>query len=282
MLTLITKKENIEKYKKIGAEAFIFGLEDFSSGYDNEVSVEEIKKIVNDNKDVEIFIAVNKNIFNDELENLNEKLKELNEINIKGILFYDMAVLRLKLLNNYSFDLVWNQTFMVTNYNTCNYYYKKGVKYAFLSKEITKEEANSICDNTDMKMFMFVFGYPSMSYSRRHLLENFYKFMDKDKEKDILNVKNNGNEYFVKDEKKGSIFYFGKVLNYAKYLNELKAEYLVMSDTMIDSSFEEIVKLYRKIIDCNDLKCVNDALKLFKDYEGFLNTKTIYKVKKNG
>ena len=283
MLTLITKKENVEKYKKIGAEAFIFGLKDFSSGYDNEISIDEIRDVVNKNKDVEIFISINKNIFNDELESLDKMLKELNEISIKGILFYDMAILRLKLVNNYKFDLVWNQSFMVTNYNTCNYYYKKGVKYGFLSKEITKDEANFICDNTNMKMFMFVFGYPSMSYSKRKLLENYYKFMDMDKEKDILSIKNNGNEYFVKDEKNGCIFYYGKVLNSAKYLNEFKMEYLVMSDSMIDkSSFEKIVKLYRKIIDCNDSKCVNEALKLFGEYEGFLNKKTIYKVKKNG
>ena len=50
MLTLITKKENVEKYKKIGAEAFIFGLKDFSSGYDNEISIDEIRDVVNKNK----------------------------------------------------------------------------------------------------------------------------------------------------------------------------------------------------------------------------------------
>ena len=32
MLTVVTGKDNIKKCKEIGAEAFIFGLKDFSSG----------------------------------------------------------------------------------------------------------------------------------------------------------------------------------------------------------------------------------------------------------
>ena len=31
--------------------------------------------------------------------------------------------------NNIKIDLVWHQTHMVTNYNTCNFYYDNGVNY---------------------------------------------------------------------------------------------------------------------------------------------------------
>lgn len=283
MLTVVTSKENIDICKSKGVESFIFGLDGLSSGYDNNIKLEEIEKIVLNNPRVEIFIAVNKNIFNDELDYLEKCLNKLNDINIKGVLFYDLSVLRLYIKNHYKFDLVWNQTFMVTNYNTCNYYYEKGVKYGFISKEITLDEINEICLNTKMEMFSFVFGYPNMSYSRRTLLSNYYKSMDKKKEKNVLKVTNNNEDYFVKDEDDGCIFYYGKILNYASVLNDIKAKYLVLNDSLIDKDiFIKIVELYRKIIDTKDLKYVKETEKLVGNYVGFLNTKTIYKVKKNG
>ena len=36
---------------------------------------------------------------------------------------------------------------MVTNYNTCNYYYDKGVNFAYISNEITLEEMIEIKKN---------------------------------------------------------------------------------------------------------------------------------------
>lgn len=102
-------------------------------------SLDEIKDIVNKTKK-EVFIKINKNIMNDDINDLKKILIELDNLNIKGIFFYDLALLQLKKELNLKMDLVWNQTHMVNNYKTCNYYYSKGVKYALLGKEITLDE----------------------------------------------------------------------------------------------------------------------------------------------
>ena len=107
-IIVVCNKDNLDKYKKIGAQAFIFGLKDFSSGYDNELSVQEIKELVEDNKDSEIFISINKNIFNEELDELKDNLLELDKLSIKGILFYDVAILKFKKDLNLKTPLVWN------------------------------------------------------------------------------------------------------------------------------------------------------------------------------
>ena len=44
--------KNLDKYKKIGADAFIFGLKDMCSGYDG-ISLDEIKKIYLENSNSE-------------------------------------------------------------------------------------------------------------------------------------------------------------------------------------------------------------------------------------
>ena len=68
---------NILEYEKIGADAFIFALKDYSSGYANELTIDEIKEIKEKTK-CNIFVAINKNIFNDELP-------LLEKYNIKGV-----------------------------------------------------------------------------------------------------------------------------------------------------------------------------------------------------
>ena len=122
--------------------SFIIGLKDFSINY-QEYTIDEIKKLKSDYPNIELFISLNKNIFNDDLEELEKTLIELSKLDINGILFYDLSILSLVKKNNLNLPLVWAQEHMTTNYNTCNYYYDKGCKYVYLSSEITEEEIPS-------------------------------------------------------------------------------------------------------------------------------------------
>ena len=160
-VAVVTNSNNILEYKEKGANAFIFGLKDYSSGYHNEVSIDEIKDIRN-YYDGELFIAINKNMFNDDLEELERLMKDLDNLNINGFLFYDIAVLSIHNRLNLKTPLVWNQTHMVTNYNTCNYYYDKGCEYGVIASEITLEEINEIKSKTKMKIFVNDIGYKVM------------------------------------------------------------------------------------------------------------------------
>ena len=158
-ISVITSNvNNVLEYSKLGVDSFIFGLKDYSSGYSNPLTIDEIRNL-REEYSGELFIAVNKNIFNSELDDLETKMQQLDELNISGILFYDMAVLSIRNRLGLSVPLVWNQTHMVTNYNTCNYYYDKGCEYGVLSSEITLEEVNEIRKNTKMKLFLNRYGY---------------------------------------------------------------------------------------------------------------------------
>ena len=273
---------DIDKYEKIGAEAFIFGLKDYSSGYQLELSIEEIKK-VKENTNCEIFVAANKNIFNGELPQLEEYLKELDKLKINGVLFYDLSLLSIKRKLNLDLDLVWNQTHMVTNYNTCNYYYDKGVKYGILASEITLEEMQEIKDKTKMSLFANLFGYQSMSYTRRNLLKNYFISNNKEKTKDKYIISNNNEDYIIKEEEHGNNILFGKILNGSIAIPELDIDYVILNNYEIDNDiFEKILKLYKELIDTKDNNIIKEIDRLVGDYRGFLYQKTIYKVKKNG
>jgi collagenase-like PrtC family protease len=282
LTVVVNNKNNTLEYKKIGAQAFIFALKDFSCGYENYFSLDDIKKVKEDNKDIEIFVSLNKNFFNDEIDKLEEVLIKLNDINIDGVLFYDMAVLRLRNKNKLKLDLVWDQTHMVTNYNTCNYYYDKGVKYGVVSKEITVDEIIEINDKTKMKLMTNVFGYPIMSYTRRSLVTNYYessKIKDYDKHKIIVN---NGEEYIINEEDYGTALYYGKLLNGSNIMDKINTDYLILNESFIDKDlFIKILTLFKKLNSKYDEKVAKEIDELVGDYRGFFFTKTIYKVKKN-
>ena len=173
----INNKDNIEYYSAI-CDGFIIGLKHFSVDFDDTFSLEEIKKIYSNYNNKELFVSINKNIFNDELNELEEILIELDNLNIK-ILFYDISILYFKNKNKLRNILVWNQTHMVTNYNTCNYYYNKGCLCAFVSGEITLDEIIEIKKNTKMSLLVQIVGHQVMAHSRRNLLTNYYQSINK-------------------------------------------------------------------------------------------------------
>ena len=280
-LATVTDKNNILEYSKLGIDAFIFGLKNFSSGYDNEIDIEEIKDI-KENFNTEIYIAVNKNIFNREIEELENKLIELDKIGISGIFFYDIAVLSISKKIKLNTPLVWNQTHMVTNYNTCNYYYDKGVPYGVISSEITLDEINEITKNTKMKLFLNIFGYQIMGYSKRHLLDNYFKATSKQRDKKRYIIKNHEEDYIIEEEENGNAIYDGKLLNGSVIVPSVNVEYLILNDFNLDKKlFIKVIMLYKKLIETKDENIIKEIDDLVGDNRGFFFKKTIYKVKKD-
>jgi len=274
-------------YEEKGINTFILGLEDYCINYPS-ISLEKIKEL---SSKYSLFISVNKNIFNSELTDLKNKLIELSKLPILGVLFYDLGVLNLVKENDISLDLIWHQTHMVTNYNTCNYYNGKGVKGAFLANEITLDEILEIKEKTNMELMVEVFGYPIMSHSRRSLLTNYFRAIDKEKEDRTYQLMDRENKYLLKETKDGASILFGKLINGTRPLFDLinnKIDYLVldMQEVDIDIS-EKVLEKYIYIFDNysnidNDEKenIISSVNELIGDSTNFFYKKTIYKVKR--
>lgn len=279
-LAIITDKNNILEYSKMGCSCFILGLKDFSSGYDNEIDIDSIREL-KENLNVELFIAVNKNIFNRELDELKEKLIELDSIGVSGILFYDLSILSLCKELDLKINLVWNQTHMVTNYNTCNYYYDKGVNYGVISSEITLDEINEIISKTNMKFFLNIFGYQIMGYSKRHLLDNYFKATSMKRNNKRYVIKNHEEDYIIEEENNGNAIYNGKLLNGSIIVPNVNVDYLILNDFNINKEvFMKVLLLYKKLVDTKDENIIKEIDSIVGDDRGFFFKKTIYKVKK--
>ena len=275
--------KNIDSYINSGVDSFILNLRDFSVSGDVYFSLDEIKNITN-KYDKEFFVNINKNMFNSDLDKLELILFELSKLNIKGILFYDISILQIKKKNNLDINLVWYQEHMTTNYNTCNYYFDRGVKYTFLSSEITLEEIIEIKNKSNINPFVFIFGMNHVAFSRRKLITNYYKNLKFKAHIDILEKVSN-DKYLVMEDKNGSSFILNKVMNGTSVIKELydnKFEYIVFREIGMDHlSFLELLDDTKKYIndECNDSNYLVKYEKLYGNETGFLFKKSIYRVK---
>ena len=280
-----SNKNNI--YKDI-VNGLIVSLKDYSVQSPIYYSLDEIKQLRTNNPQLEIYVNINKNLLNDDIEPLKEILKELDNLNLHGIFFYDLALLKLKKELNLNIDLVWNQTHMVNNYKTCNYYHSKGVKYALLGKEITLEEIIEIIKKSTIISMVEVLGLPSVAFSKRKLITNYYKDLNKEPKNklDVLE-KVTSSTYHLTEDENGTSFFLKEIINGTGIIKELYnngLEYIIMRGYGIEEElFKEILTDTKTYIhnSCTDESYVTKYGKIGTNTNFFFK-KTIYQVKKNG
>lgn len=261
-------------------DGYIIGINDLAVNLPCTFSINEAIKIIeylNDQKKT-IFISLNKNMRNSDLELLKSTLLTLNDYNIDGVMYYDISIVNLKRKLKLKYDLVWSQEHLATNSLTTDYWYQRGAKYVYLSSEITRREVEEISTSTKSKVMVNLFGYLPIFTSGRHLVDNYLKTFNNDKVDDLYYMNKEGNTYPITDTSDGTVTYSAYVLNGIKDY-DIKASYIVLNSFLIND-MKTIVKLFNSV----NSKNVNEYDKQINELiqnksDGFLHKETIYKVK---
>ena len=272
----VIRDNNYLEYLDNGLDGIILPLENFSVDYFKYYSISDIREYKN-YTDKLCFVVINKMIFNNELDDLLNVLKELESIKVDGVFFYDLAVLNLVRENSLNLNLIYNGTHMVTNSDTINLYYDLGVKGAYLSNEITKDEVINIRGNTKGDLFILLLGNPVVAMSRRSLLTSYFANKNKSKN-EIITIKEpkSGQEFLVKEDSNGTTFFYNRRLNLSNVYKELVdsgINYGILEQG--DYSSDEYKELINAFISFNKQKIDE----LAGHNRGFLYRETIYKVK---
>ena len=267
-------------------DGIILPLQDYSVESMNFYSMGEIEEICK-NSNVSVYVKVNKNFMNEEIDSLKEVLIRLDELKVAGVFFYDLAVLELKRELNLQLPLIWNQTHMVNNYRTCNYYYSRGVEYALLGKEITLEEILEIAKKSDISTMVEVVSKPSVAFSKRKLLTNYYTDAKEDVQKELTVLERGTNEkYHLYENQDGTSFFLDVITNGTGVISDLYhggVDFIILREYGLEDCFDELITDTYSYVQsgCVDSSYVEKYKKL-GDSTNFFFKKTIYKVKKNG
>jgi len=287
LIVIPHNKQTIKKLIKV-ADGYILSLKDLSSNSILTYDLKEIKTIIKylNKHQKDIFISLNKNMHNSDLDYLKYILLELDKYNITGILYYDIAVVNLHHKLGLKTDLVWAQEHLTTNSATCNYWYSKKIKYTYLSGDITLEEVMDIKKNTPMSLLVPIFGYLPMMVSRRHLVNNYLEYCNIKDDSVIRYMQAGDNCYPIIDDDNGTYAYSAHILNGIEAYLQLQAinfDYVTLNEFNIkEDAFIKVVKMFKEANPDNVQKIAARIKRMFKNIDsGFLYKETIYKVKNN-
>jgi len=274
LILIPNNKDEIIKYKDI-VDGFILPIKDLSINY--HYYIDDLS-ILDELKDKEIFISLNKNMHNKDIVKLKDILIKLEKYDVK-IIYYDVAFINLKNTLKLKNALVWGADHLVTNYATINYWHNEGVNYAYLSTEITKNEIIDIKNNTDVKLISNIFGYIPIFTSRRNLVNNYLETFNKEKVSNIYYMYKEGITYPIREDENGTVAYSGYIFNGIKEYFDLNLDYYVINSFLIDN-IDKVIDIFRHIDKTNLEKSYQDLTKLIPNTsDGFLYKETIYKVK---
>ena len=273
-----SNKEQIENLMNY-VDGFIIGLKDMSVNlptYFNLFEIKEISELLHKNKK-ELFVSLNKNMHNNDLEYLKEVLLEFEKYHINGIIYYDVSIINLKEELKLKNDLVFSEEHAVTNFATINYWNNMGAKYAYLSNEITLNEIIDIHKNSNSKLFVQVFGYIPIFVSERKLISNYKTYFNIDNKSDLYYIEKEEKKYPILEDKYTTQVYADYILSAIEEIEKLKQENI---EYVVYNSFNINEEIFDYIIKRENIKD-KDIKKLLNNVDkGFLYKETIYKVKK--
>ena len=264
-------------------DGVIVGIKDLSINQPAYFTLDEIKKIneIIKNNGKEIFVSLNKNMFNKDLEILEYTLLQLDNLKLNGILYYDIAIVNFKKNLKLVTPLVWNQEHLTTNYLTSNFWYEYGAKYTMLSSEITIDEINEIALNANAKTMVPIFGYLPMFVSRRHLVKNYLDTFKIKDDSNINYIEKEDKIYAIIDSNDGTIAYSNKCLNGINETLKLNVDYIVLNSFNINNAtFKRVVSMYNIVNESNVQEFKEEIDKMLETDTGFLYKETVYEVKK--
>ena len=253
-LILVQNKSLINKVKEVEKATFLFPLEGYSVGYPITFKLEEIEEFG-------AYILVNRVLDEKSIESLKELFNDLQK-NIKGIVFEDLGVI--EIVKDLDITKILWQNHLNDSYLSVNGFLKY-VDSVMVSTDITEEEINLIVTKAEKPLTLYVFGYVPVMYSRRHLISNFNLNYNE-------NVKNPNTiteevlkESFKIYENEFGTQLFSSVLFDGRVLKKYNALYYFINTVFV--SDEDV------------LNFINNKELTVSSNDGFLNKKTIYKLK---
>lgn len=257
--------ENLNDILKTDIDGIILPLEHLSVNSSIYFSIDDIKSILNLTSK-EVCISINKIMHNDDLKLLEHSLISLNKMNIKKIFFYDLAVMNMIERLKIKKELVVFQDHLNASIYSNNFYKKRGITNTVITNDITKEEINEISKTNSLMLICY--GYLPIFYSRRYLITNYLKYIDKDKESNTYYIRNKDDLYPIIEEEYGTTIYTKKPINLINEIDNINIDYIILNANLTKRE--------------DFLSILNQYLKNKKDnkehYLGFINKKTVYKV----
>lgn len=270
----ILVKVNNEEELTYPADGYVLGVTRFCICFNKTFNISEINQVIKKNNDKEIYVSLNKTVFNFEVEEYKNLLLNLDKLGLNGIIVGDVAALTYDLKT----PIIIDQLHLNNSSLTVKYFLNNGVKGVFLTNDITLDEINKIKDeNKNGLLFKQVFGLPHLSSSVRSLVTNYLSYFGKKSNSKVYKIKEriDDDSYFIVEDYFGTHILGSKPINLINELDAIKVDYAIIDGYLLDKKIDNVLKAFLE----NDVTKRKEIDEAFNSNEGFINRKTIYKVK---
>lgn len=270
----------IEKLIEQNVDGIVIGTDQFSSRGILKLDIEGIKRVTECVAGkMKVYVLVNQLYQQHQIQSLKQFLKELNTIDITGILFQDFGVLNICQEIEAKFKLMYAPDTLNTNHSTLNTLKHLGVNEAFLARELHLDEVNEITDKCELDCMVQIHGVQYISHSRRMLLTNYLECINKpqktDYTQDFIIKVNKREEYshIFEDEFGTHILTTNELCTLGI---DLKAKYGYIETMYLDNDYIlDVINYYQNNLSINELM---DKYPNHSYDQGFLNDGTVYKI----
>lgn len=291
ILVMPNKLSNIDNFKD--SAGFIVGVKDLSWFMPLELTIDDLKELAPKIKALgkQLFISLNKLMYNEDIPLLKEYLLIIEQLDVDGILYDDLAVYNMTKNLGLKTPLGWFGVHSFTNYRTSNFWYQKEIKYGVLSTEIPLDHIKLISENTKLSTMMYGYGYLPMFVSSRPLLNSYFEHIDGKKEPKVYHMYEEARKmsYPTYENENGTVILSAEIINSINELPVLSnmVDYLILSSLNIpDANFYKIYKHYVEAVSYLDNKdMLNNLSQMVSDDspaktdKGFMYKETVYRVK---
>ena len=178
-IELLAPAGDLERLKwafRYGADAVYLGGEKFSlRSMAKNFTLDEIKEGVEfaHNLNRKVYVTVNIVFHEDDIEDLVDYLKKLEEYKVDAIIASDMFILDLLKENNINLEFHLSTQSSCFNKESARFFKKEGVKRVVLARECSKNDIVDIIKETGIDTEVFIHGAMCMGYSGRCALSNY-------------------------------------------------------------------------------------------------------------
>lgn len=175
LLTTARSLAELELVFRAGADAVIIGQERYALRMDGYFCLPDIEEAVRTARKFggKTYVAINALIHQEHLEELPDTLRQLEEFGVDAVLFGDPAVYQIARTFAPHLPLQWSAETTSTSSRSVNFWAKKGITRAILSRELSLANVLAIKQQTAVEIQVQVHGLTCIFHSKRNLVSNY-------------------------------------------------------------------------------------------------------------
>lgn len=259
MTELLAPAGNMEALKAAisnGCDAVYLGMQKFGArAYSSNFDEDSLKEAVEyaHLREVKIYVTMNTIVFEDELEDMTNQLRQLNEIGVDGVIVQDLAVFDYIVENFVDMEAHCSTQMGLDDLEGTLLFKEMGANRVVLSREVEIDKVKEIKKVAQIPLEIFVHGALCVSYSGNCLMSGLIGYRSGNRGRCVGSCRK---PYELIDKSTGeslgrSYLLSMKDLNTIDYIDDLKEiDSLKIEGRMKEPAYvANVVSKYRKALD---------------------------------